>query len=130
MILDQEKAGSEKLLWLEKLLGHDVFFFSCERGTKKPLVTYVERPFEGTKTEAYRALFAVQDVNVAVYLGKASGGLGAIDFDRDEDLAAFLAVNPAVAETTQSKGSRGGMLWLRMKGEVPESCTPLDKHFE
>jgi len=33
---------------------------------------------------------------MAVYLGKASGGLCAIDFDRDEDLAAFLAVNPQV----------------------------------
>jgi hypothetical protein len=40
----------------------------------KPLATYVERPFEATKAEAYRALFSVQEVNVAVYLGKASGG--------------------------------------------------------
>ena len=41
---------------LTALLGEDVFLFPCEWGTKKPLVTYVERPFEGTKTEAYRAL--------------------------------------------------------------------------
>lgn len=71
---------------LFSLLGDDVFFVPCECGTKKPLVTYVERPFEATKTQAYRALFEVQDVNLAVYLGKASGGLCAIDFDRDEDL--------------------------------------------
>src|ERR1041385_5232367 len=100
---------------LETLLGEDVFFVPCEWGTKKPLVTYVERPFEATKSEAYRALFEVQDVNVAVYLGKASGGLCAIDFDRDEDLIAFLAVNPELANTTQSRGSRGGMLWVRIK---------------
>ena len=81
---------------LTALLGEDVFFVPCEWGTKRPLVTYVERPFEATKTEAYRALFAVQDVNVAVYLGKSSGGLCAIDFDRDEDLSAFLAVNPGL----------------------------------
>jgi putative DNA primase/helicase len=99
---------------LENLLGTDVFFVPCEWGTKKPLVTYVERPFEATKTEAYRALFAVQEVNVAVYLGKASGGLCAIDFDRDEDLAAFLAVNPKLAQTLQSRGSRGGMVWVRI----------------
>jgi hypothetical protein len=43
---------------LTALLGSDVFFVPCEWGTKKPLVTYVE-----------------QEVNVAVYLGKASGGL-------------------------------------------------------
>src|SRR5438874_692818 len=60
---------------LEALLGEDVFFVPCEWGRKKPLVTYVERPFEATKSEAYRALFAVQEVNVAVYLGQASGGL-------------------------------------------------------
>jgi phage/plasmid-associated DNA primase len=115
---------------LETLLGEDAFFVPCEWGTKKPLVTYVERPFEATKTDAYRALFSVQDVNVAVYLGEASGGLCAIDFDRGEDLAAFLDANPALGATTQSRGSRGGMLWLRMKGEFPESCTPSDKHFE
>src|ERR1051325_5500049 len=69
------KVQNSILLRLENLLGEDVFFVPCEWGTKKPLVTYVERPFEATKTEAYRALFAVQEVNVAVYLGKASGGL-------------------------------------------------------
>src|SRR5215472_8642776 len=66
---------------LESLLGGDVFFVPCEWGTKKPLVTYVQRPFEATKSEAYRALFQVQEVNFAVYLGRASGGLCAIDFD-------------------------------------------------
>src|SRR5947207_10535068 len=99
-------TGETPMLPLQKfttLLGEDVFFVPCEWGTKKPLVTYVERPFEGTKSEAFRALFDAQDVNVAVYLGKASGGLCAIDFDREEDLTAFLAVNPGLAETTQSR---------------------------
>src|SRR5438552_17235995 len=103
---------------IESLFGESAFLVPCEWGTKKPLVTYVERPFESTKTEAYRAVFSVQEVNVAVYLGKASGGLCAIDFDCDEDLAAFLAVNPLLAATTRSRGSRGGMLWLRVKGEA------------
>jgi len=115
---------------LTTLLGGDVFFVPCEWGTKKPLVTYVERPFEATKSEAYRAVFDVQEVNVAVYLGKVSGGLCAIDFDRDEDLAAFLALNHGLEKTTRSRGSRGGMLWIRITGEYPESCNPLDKHFE
>ena len=95
------------------LLGEGAFLVPCEWGTKKPLVTYVERPFESTKTEAYRAIFSVQDVNVAVYLGKASGGLCAIDFDHDEDLTAFLALNPKLAATLQTRGSRGGMLWVK-----------------
>ena len=132
------------------LLGEDVFFVPCEWGTKKPLLTYVERPFEGTKSEAYRAIFDAEPTNVAVYLGKASGGLCAIDFNADEDLAAFLELNPALTATTattRSRGSRGGMVWLRIEGGkksdtspqpspqggegvYPESCNPEHKHFE
>jgi hypothetical protein len=96
------------------LLGDEVFFVPCEWGTKKPVVTYVERPFEGTKSPAYLALFDGEPRNIAVYLGKASGGLCAIDFDAHEDLAAFLAVNPKLARTLQTRGSRGGMIWLRI----------------
>src|SRR5512133_918309 len=106
-----EGAGVDRL---SSLLGEDVFFVPCEWGTKKPLVTYVERPLEGTKSPAYRALFESGPCNIAVYLGKASGGLCAIDFDADEDLAAFLAVNPKLARTTRSRGSRGGMVWVRI----------------
>ena len=110
------------------LLGEDVFFVPCEWGTKKPLVTYVERPFAGTKSAAYRALFESAPCNLAVYLGQASGGLCAIDFDRDEDLAAFLALNPKLAVTTRSRGSRGGMVWVRIEGEYAASCNT--GHFE
>src|SRR5262245_54735157 len=91
------------------LLGDDVFFVPCKWATKEPLVTYVERPFDGTKTPAYRAVFDANETNIAVYLGKASGGLCAIDFDADVDLVAFLALNPKLANTTRSRGSRGGM---------------------
>ena len=76
---------------LEKLLGDSAFFVPCEWGTKKPLVTYVQRPFEGTKTPAYRTLFGVEPTNIAIYLGKASAGLCAIDFDADQDLVLRLA---------------------------------------
>jgi len=31
-------------------------------------------------------------------------------------------VNPALANTTHSRGSRGGMLWVRVTGEFPQSC--------
>ena len=104
--------------------------FSCRalRGTKMPAVTYTQRPFEATQTPAYRFALASGEFNIAVYLGQMSGGLCALDFDRDEDLAAFLAVNPALATTTRSRGSRGGMVWLRVTGEFPASCTT--KHFE
>lgn len=104
------------------LLGDDVFFIPCEWGTKKPTISYTKRKFEGTKTPAYRAVFDAEPTNIAVYLGKASGGLCAIDFDADEDLAAFLTANPKLTNTLRSRGSRGGMVWLRVRGDYPESC--------
>src|SRR5262245_8937927 len=117
MKMAESKLGNSAVLErLGALLGEDVFFVPCEWGTKKPLVTYVERPFESTQTAAYRAIFEVQEVNVAVYLGKASGGLCAIDFDRDEDLAEFMAVNPKLAGTTRTRG------WAAGSGGAASGC--------
>ena len=45
------------LIKFTSLLGDDVFFVPCAWGTKEPLVTYVERPFASTKSDAYRAVF-------------------------------------------------------------------------
>jgi P4 family phage/plasmid primase-like protien len=129
----QQTTGGTPVPPLEKftaLLGEGVFFVPCEWGTKKPVLTYTERPFEGSKTAAYLAVFEAEPTNIAVYLGKAPGGLCAIDFDSDDDLAAFLALNPKLEATTRSRGSRGGMLWIRIEGEFPESCNPEHKHFE
>ncbi len=110
---------------IESLLGADAFLVPCIRGTKMPAVTYTQRPFEATQTPAYRFALASGEFNIAVYLGKMSGGLCALDFDQDEDLAAFLAVNPALAATTRSRGSRGGMVWLRDRaGEFPRRVAP------
>ncbi len=105
------------------LLGSDAFLVPCIRGTKMPAVTYAQRPFEATQTPAYRFAVASGEFNIAVYLGQMSGGLCALDFDADEDLAAFLAFNAALENTTRSRGSRGGMVWLRIEGEFPASCT-------
>ncbi len=111
-------------------MGEHAFFVPCEWGTKTPIVTYKHRPFEGTKTEAYKALFDSEPTNIAIYLGRASNGLCAIDFDADEDMALFLSVNPKLEATTRTRGSRGGMLWIRIDGDFPESCNPKHKHFE
>lgn len=109
----------ERFTWL---LGDDVFFVPCASGTKEPICTYRDRAFAETKSEEYRGVFDLKSANIAVYLGKASGGLCAIDCDADEDLAAFLEANPNLMTTTHSRGSRGGMLWVRVTGEFPKSC--------
>lgn len=126
----QSAEGAAPLQRFSALLGADVFFVPCEWGTKRPMLTYVERPFASTQGDAYRAVFTVGDTNIAVYLGKASGGLCAVDFDTDEDLAAFLAINPKLATTTRTRGSRGGMVWVRIQGAYAASCNPAHKHFE
>lgn len=54
----------------------------------------------------------------------------AIDFDPDENLAAFLAVDPTLANAARSRGSRGGMVWVRIDGDYPASCNPAHRHFE
>lgn len=108
---------------LSALLGDAAFLVPCHWGTKIPAVTYTQRPYEATQTPAYRNLLASGEFNIAVYLGQMSGGLCALDFDKDDDLEAFLAVNSSLLTTTRSRGSRGGMVWLRIEGEFPASCT-------
>jgi phage/plasmid-associated DNA primase len=66
----------------------------------------------------------------SVCLGSPSGGLCAIDFDSDEDLAAFEAVNPKLANTTQTRGARGGMIWVQIAGAYPQSCKSAQNQFE
>ena len=56
MTREGAEAGMGLLDRLAVLLRDDVFFVPRERGTKRLVVTYVERPFQATKTEAYRAV--------------------------------------------------------------------------
>jgi phage/plasmid-associated DNA primase len=123
------QAGSP-IQRFKALLGEGAFFVPFVWGTKRPLVKYAELPFTDTKTPAYLRSFEAELTNIAVYLGKSSNGLCAVDFDDDGDLAKFMAVNPRLAYTTRSRGSRGGMVWVQVEGDYPESCNPEHKHFE
>ncbi len=55
--------------------------------------------------------------NIGVLCGKNSGGLVSIDADTDEGLQDLLRLNPSFAETTLTKGERGGNIWLRLTDE-------------
>jgi phage/plasmid-associated DNA primase len=117
-----ENLDGGKLAALEALLGPDVFFVPCEPGTKIPRCTYVRRPIEETRDDVYRYL--LERSNVAVYLGAASRGLCALDFDHDEDLDAFLSLNrDTLGRSLRVKGARGAQVWFRVKGDYPESVT-------
>lgn len=118
---------SEALDRLEALLGDPVFWVPVHSGTKVPAVTYTNRPYAATRSDAYREMLR-GDVNLAVYLGSASGGLCAIDFDDEDDLIAFMQVNPALRGALLSRAARGGQVWVRIDGDYPASCKT--NHFE
>lgn len=62
---------------------------------------------------------------IAVLLGPPSRDLIAIDFDRAEAAADFLALNPAFAESLRTHGSRGCSLWAIMGGPYPARVISL-----
>ena len=64
--------------------------------------------------------------NVAVLLGEASGNLISIDFDEEEFLEAFMDGNPRLGGSTFTKGKRGGNVFLRIEGELPEFANLKD----
>ena len=57
--------------------------------------------------------------NIAVKVGSSSSGLCSIDIDDDSQYQAFLNLNPALKETLQTKGQRGGNIWVFIKGYCP-----------
>jgi putative DNA primase/helicase len=110
---------------LESWLGLPLFMVPCRPGTKRPMVKYTQQTLESTQRPAYRAM--LDGANVAVRLGEHSGGFCAIDFDDDDSLAAFLAVNPALATSARWKGSRGAQIGVRIDGPFPGNCSDRSK---
>lgn len=104
----------EHLRWL---LGNDVLLLAWPRGTKGTKKKW------GHLTVAEMAdpqhLAALEAGNIGVALGKVSGALCSIDLDTDETLAAFLKVNPSLADSLRTRGARGGNVWVRCKGSYP-----------
>ena len=86
------------------------------KGTKKPwghlTVAAMGSP------EYLRALEAE---NIGVALGGKSNNLCSIDWDSDEWLERFLAVNPALVGSLRTRGARGGNVWVRIVGDYPGS---------
>ena len=105
---------------IEAWLGPGLFFVPQRPETKIPRVKYTEETMESTHRRLYRAM--LEESNVAIRLGFDSGGFCAFDFDDDDSLAAFLAVNPGLATSARWKGKRGCQIGVRILGEYPKSC--------
>lgn len=107
---------------IRQLLG-DVVLIPIYRLTKKPVgKSWQLRTRESMRDPVYLRSFAGK--NIGVSLGKASGGLCTIDFDRDADVEPFLEKNPRLRDTTRTKRIRGCNFWIYIDGEFPPS-TPL-----
>ena len=104
----------EHLRWL---LGDDVLLLPWPLGSKGTTARW------GHLTIATMAdpkhLAKLEAGNIGVALGQVSGGLCSIDLDTDETLAAFLKVNPSLADSLRTRGARGGNVWMRCKGSYP-----------
>jgi hypothetical protein len=52
--------------------------------------------------------------NIGILQGRPSQGLVSIDIDADEDVEAFVKLNPELENTLQTRGARGRNFWFRV----------------
>lgn len=108
------------------LLGDDVVLLPCGKGEKgSRWEKWQELTIEKMREQPYLSALG-RAHNIAVLLGKASGGLCTIDIDDDDSIEPFLALNPKLRETLRSRGKRGCNLWVRIKGDFP-GTSPLKR---
>ena len=100
------------------LIGENAVLLPCPSREKGPRRSgWNQTTLEETKTPEYQNELARE--SVAVLLGKPSGDLCAIDLDNDAAMETFLALNPKVKRSLQTKGEKGGQIWVRVLGEYP-----------
>ena len=110
-----KERGYKKLL---SLLGPNVVLIPCLYGSKKAKISgWNKLSIECMKDSKH--LKMLEHSNIAVKVGSASSGLCSIDIDDDSQYLAFLNLNPALKETLQTKGQRGGNIWVFIKGYCP-----------
>ena len=104
-----------------ELLRTEAVLLPIRKGTKAPtskgwsVITFGE-----TQTPRYQAALERADA-IGVLLGSESGHLCSIDFDEDEALAEFLALNPALEPSLRTTGKRGANIWLKLRDAYPST---------
>ena len=105
---------------IRALFGDGVVLLSVAKRKKNPALHGWEK-LTLAAMDNPRYLETLETGNIGVLLGEASGGLCALDFDRQEDADTFLALNPALAGSFRSCGARGCQVWIRAQGVYPAS---------
>lgn len=108
---------------LRSLVGEQAVLLPLELGSKAPKENgWQKRTFEQTQESSYqkRLLEAIRrGGNIGVVLGPASGNLCTIDIDTDDEIEAFLALNPPLANSLRTRGANGCQIWVKIVGKYP-----------
>lgn len=110
-----------------RLLGQPVVLVPMHSRAKTPrLRKFQTFTLDLMQNEQFIACLGRPNCNVAVLLGKASGGLCTFDFDDDQDAELFLELNESFQETLMTTARRGRNLWFFVDGEYPGSFDVRD----
>lgn len=116
---EQKPVQEGQVERIRELLGEDVVLLPVPRGKKGPKVDgWQKTTIDEMDDPEY--LKQVGAGNIGVLLGRASGGLCAIDIDDDAGVEPFLELNPALRRTLRTHGARGAQIWIRIEGEYPK----------
>jgi hypothetical protein len=119
-------AAGSTIDHLRRLLGDDVVLLPCDKGQKGSRWNkWQDLTIAKMRDEPYLRMLG-RAHNIAVLLGKASGGICSIDIDGDESIEPFLKLNPKLTNTLRSRGKRGCNLWVRIDGDFP-GTSPLKR---
>ncbi len=114
-----EKMTPVKVWELYELIGQDVVLLPVpykKKGGRKS--EWQKTSWQDTQTAEWQC--ELNEGNIAVLTGQPSNGVVAIDFDSDERIEEFLNHNPDLNESTRTKGNRGAVIWIRVKGDYPD----------
>ncbi len=114
-----QKIAPVKVQEIYDLLGPDAVLLPVpnrEKGCRKP--GWQKTLWMETQTPEWQ--LELTEGNISVLTGTPSKGLCAIDFDSDESLKGFLNHNPDLNKSTRTKGNRGAVIWIRVKGDYPD----------
>src|SRR5262245_503888 len=106
---------------IRDLLGDDVLLLSWPWGFKGTNRRWKHLTIDKMKDPEHLA--RLRTGNIGVVLGERSGGLCTIDIDVDKEVEPFLALNPVLTTTLQTRASRGCNLWFRANGIIPGTKT-------
>ena len=107
---------------LRELVGHDVLLLAWPKRSKGTKIKWGHLTV-ASMTPAY--IKKLERGNIGVALGAKSGNLIALDVDDDTLVAPYLALNPFLNDTLQTRGARGRVFWLRMAGDYPAKTVKL-----